>query len=332
MARLSEREESYVLDAVNDALSEAVDLTVGTEEFRFKNRELAYMLRASYEHMKDPNWLDTPAGKAKDTLWKRELGINETDPNRPTDPERPDGGTRFRIGATNATTNYDERMKDYRTIRKMEIQNADIPVKVGYEEILKEKFGAQWEKKMKGLRSDEDYLMRHNLSSSRADTENHNFKLFHFDPMIEKVREVQRKLAGKNASKKNLMDAYERVLDYLYAVSGLERNEWERNNGGEAKDWSGLTSLTGHKKEEWREAEADAQALVYAFKAEVGDDALLDELWDSIRSCTDFSLDHAYKYGLLTKAEYERFRGTDTTPRLWNYYLPLRGFSARTAE
>lgn len=332
MARLSEREADSVLDAINGVLSEAVDLTVGTEGFSFTNRELAYMLRASYEHLKDPNWLDTPAGKAKDTLWKRELGINETDPNRPTDPDGPDAGTRFRIGGANATTNYEERMKERSTIAKMEIQNADIPVKVGYEEILKEKYGSQWEEKMKGLRSDEDYLMRHNLSSSRADTENHNFKLFHFDPMIEKVREVQRKVAGNGASKQALMDAYERVLDYLYAVSGLERNEWERNNGGEAKDWSGLTSLTGHPKEEWQEAEDDARALVDAFKAEVGDDALLDELWDSIRSCTDFSLDHAYKYGLLTKAEYERLRGTDTQPRLWNYYLPLRGFTTRTAE
>ncbi|MBO7681163.1 MAG: hypothetical protein J6T17_00240, partial [Clostridia bacterium] len=195
----------------------------GVADFSFTDRELAYVLRASYEHSVDPGWLDTPVGRAKDTLMKRELGINETDPNKPTDP---DGGTRFRKQSSgNAAEQYRDELDDWRNKMIIENQNADHPVKIGMQKAMQEVGKTD-------LAEEEDYLMRHNLSSSRAETEAHDFLLFHYAPMIDKVREIQKKLAGSSKSKA-LLNAYQRVLDYLYAVSGLERNEWERANGGE---------------------------------------------------------------------------------------------------
>jgi hypothetical protein len=63
----------------------------------------------------------------------------------------------------------------------------------------------------------------------------------------------------------------------------------------------------------------------------VGDEQL-NRLWDLIREATDFNLQHALDHGLLTKEEYDRLHGTEETPRMWNYYLPLRGFTEDAAE
>ncbi|MBO7681162.1 MAG: hypothetical protein J6T17_00235 [Clostridia bacterium] len=88
----------------------------------------------------------------------------------------------------------------------------------------------------------------------------------------------------------------------------------------------------GKEKDEWQEAEDEARQMIADFERDLGDQAAIDELWSLIQSCTDFSLDHAYKYGLLTRDEYERLRGTASKPRMWNHYLPLRGFKEKTAE
>ena len=341
MARTAERDGGTALEDVNEVLGNVIDDLFGTDGFRFTDRELAYMLRASYEHMLNPGWLDTPAGRAKDTLMKRELGINETDPNKPTDPDGPGAGVRYRkgdIGVANA--DYNREVERKMTALITENQNADLPVKIGIEKVMKE-VG------MDRLAEDEDYLTRHNLASSRAETETHDFELFHFNPLKEQVKAIQEKLLG-GKRRRGLEEAYQRILDYMYAVSALERNEWKRNETGEQRDFSGITSLMGRPKEQWKEAEDDAKRMIRYFRTDLRDafwtdgktgaeaedeaNAMLDELWNRVRSCTDFSLDHARKYGLITDEEYDRLHGTSTQPRMWNYYLPLRGFAERTAE
>ena len=327
--------KTSVWERIKEILGKVVDLVFGTNGFVFTDRELNYILRASYEHLKNPNWLDTTLGKAKDALMKRELGINESDPNKPTDPDGPGTGILFRDGDTGvASTDYGADMQRWWTAGVMENQNADLPVKFGMQRILQELYGDQWEEKMKNLADDEDYLTRHNLASSRAETEAHNFELFHFTPLLEQIRKIQSVILDWRPGKDLRQQIYERILDYMYAVSALERNAWKNAQvePAEQRDWSGITSLMGRPKEEWQEAEADARAMIDAFRAEVGDDALLDELWDRVRSCTDYSLEHAYKYGLLTREEYERLHGTSSRPRLWEHYLPLRGFAEDTAE
>lgn len=318
--------ENEVWGRVKDILDMAVDANFGTEGFFFTNRELDYMLRAANEYAKNPTWLNTSEGKALDNLMKRQLGINESDPNRPTDPDGPGSGILFREASTGeANQDYNAEMEDWRKVAIMENQNADLPVKIGMDKVMKEKGITE-------IPEDEDYLMRHNLSSSRAETEAHNYELFYFTPLLEQVRAIQAKLAGSNSTKASRLQAYERILDYMYAVSALERNEYKRNETGESRDFSGITSLMGFKPEEWQEAEDAARAMIDAFRAEVNDDTELDELWRRVQACTDFSLEHAYKHGILTREEYERLHGTDTKPRMWNYYLPLRGFSEKTAE
>ena len=227
-----------------------------------------------------------------------------------------------------AQESYENEIRRNVTTFLTEWQDMDIPVRIAVNAVMAE-VG------MKDLAEDEDYLTRHNLVSSRADAQMHKFKLFCYQPLVSTIGDIEKKLVGdvgKVGRKRKYAEAYGRVRDYIYAVSALERNEWKRNETGEDRDYSGITSLMGRPKEEWREAEDDARAMIDAFKAEVGDDALLDELWDRIRACTDFNLEFAYRNGLLTRAEYERLHGTSSQPRMWNFYVPLRGFSEDTAE
>ena len=354
MAHLAENGDfkSGVWEAIKEIFGKIVDAILGTEGFVFTNNELNYILRASYENLKNPDFMSTPAGKAWDTLLKRELGINESDPHRPIDPDGHSTGILYRDGSNgDASEEYNLTLDSWESKMITEHQDADHPVRVGMQQVMREVGKNK-------LEEDEDYATIHNLASSRAETEAHNFELFHFKPMLEQVRAVRDALlSGKRSNKKSRLKAYSRVIDYLYAVSGLERNAYknaeiekkkqaalsgvtdpaeikriEKRYEDMKRDWSGITSLMGVPRAEWRRAEAQAQAMIDAFKVEVGDDALLDELWNRVRSCTDFSLDHAYSHGMLTRDEYERLRGTDTQPRMWEHYLPLRGFSEHTAE
>lgn len=290
-------------------------------------------------------------------------------------------------GARNAQVGYEDEIRNKVTQFLLEWQDQDIPVRIAINQVMNE-IG------MEHLPEDSDYLTRHNLVSSRADAQMHNYKLFYFEPMMQTIGQIEDILVGGKPSvfdrltgrRQKRMDAYNQIVDYCYAVSGLERNEWKRAEAktqmekelnrlaekwekeSEAinadsrlsdsekaesldraekrylkqrdeieekyadRDYSGITDLMGRSKAEWEEAEAEARAMIAEFQGKVGNNDLLNEMWDRIRACTDFNLEHAYKYGLLSRAEYEKLHGTESQPRMWEYYLPLRGFAERTAE
>ena len=383
MASLAESGDfkDTVWNRIKEILERIVDAIFGTNGFVFTDNELQYILRASYENLKNPGWLNTVEGRAANTLLKWQSGVNNSRGRR-VDPELEEASLLWRDGETftSAVNAYEEGMLDKWNAVVRENQDADLPVKLGMEAVMKE-VG------MKTLEENMDYLTRHNLASSRAETEAHDFELFHFTPLLEQVRTIQAKLMGGAKGKQAREDAYNRTIDYMLAVSGLERNEYKNNEieqlkqdalqvardkaeekrdkvrksaepqsvkdraiaeidqalkdkeqtieekyEGMKKDWSGLTGLMGMEKEQWREAEQAASRMVEAFKASVGDESMLDDLWRKVRSCTDFSLEHAYKHGLLTREEYEKLHGTPSQPRMWDYYLPLRGFAEGTAE
>ena len=344
--------KNTVWNKIKEIFGKIVDALFGTDGFLLTDNELNYILRASYEHLKNPDWLNTVQGKAFDTLLKRRLGINETDPNKPTDPQGPDAGRLYRDGDTGvANDDYNTLVDSWENKMLTENQDADRPVRIGMDKVMKEKG-------IKSISEDEDYVQRHNLASSRAESQAHEFELFKFSPLMDQVRAIQsRILAGTKATKATRQDAYERTLDYMYAVSGLERNNYknaeieaekqnalagvtdaaerakiEKEYEAKKRDWSGITSLMGTSPANWKAAEAQARAMIANFEKAVGSKGMLDELWNRVRACTDYSLEHAYKYGLLTREEFERLHGTASQPRMWNYYLPLRGFSEMTAE
>lgn len=400
--------KNSVWDEIKQIICDVIDAIFGTDGFTLTDNELNYILRASYENLKDPNWLNTLEGQAKDIALKYQLGINETDPRRPTDP---DGGIRFRESSGVARDDFEQDMRGWWNNTVTEHQNKYLPVQLAVKRVMEE-VGK------KELNEAEDFEAMAVLSSSRAQTEQQEFEMFFFSPILDQVRKIRDRIAGKRASKTERTTAYHEVLDYLYRVSGLERNEYKNNEIEQAKieavnnlradaqarkdaidndanlsdaekaaqkdaidaevstripeieaeyesrkkDWSGLSSLEEEvdqkaldnlrplptdtpkeisrkqaqeadlRRQWWQNAEAKARAAVDDFRSRVGDDAMLTELWDNIRKATDYNLKHALDHGLLTQEEYDRLHGTDTTPRMWNYYLPLRGFAEETAE
>ena len=146
--------------------------------------------------------------------------------------------------------------------------------------------------------------------------------------LSEKNAEIDRVVSDRRIETKEALD---RALDRI--EDKYDKKYREINSKYADRDYSGITALMGRPKDEWREAETEAQAMVDDMENALGSSAdLLDELWDRLRACTDYNLEFAYKYGLLTRAEFERLHGTSSQPRLWEHYVPLRGFSEKTAE
>ena len=383
MTHLAESEDFYGKgwEAVKQIVNNAVVKKYNAEGVELNDEEVAYILRTGAEYMRNPKWLDTIQGKAKDTLMKRRYGIGET---------AEEGRFSF-ASADNAKAYYEDKINHWTTAFKTEFLDADYPAIIGMQSVMQEKFGKDWKKKWAELPDDENYPQRHNQAGSRAETRVRYFQELHWNPLLDQFYAVRdRLMKAAKGRKQTRKQAYDRVLDYLYAVSGIERNQYENDRieqqkqdaieaarksaeeerekvrtseydydaetqakliadineklakkeeeivkkyDAKKRDWSGLTALMGLPSDQWQQAEKDAQAMVDAFVKEFGKDKdMLDELWKRIRSCTDFNLEDAYENGLLTREEFERLHGTSSQPRMWKFYLPLRGFAEQTAE
>ena len=103
------------------------------------------------------------------------------------------------------------------------------------------------------------------------------------------------------------------------------------------RDYSGLTALFGMTPKMFREAEEEARKLVNEFEVRLGrvndadgeiisQSADIEALWKRIKSATDKTLRHSYESGLLSRKQY------DDISKMFEFYIPLRGFDETTAE
>lgn len=129
-------------------------------------------------------------------------------------------------------------------------------------------------------------------------------------------------------------DAFDNKMAELNAMAEAEREgirqEAERKFFAEAaenrnKDYAGLTALTGNEPNEVAAAEAEAQRMVDEYES-AHDAADIKELWDKTRAATHNTLEKTYKSGLQSKDSYEN------TLNMFEYYVPLRGFSEKTSD
>ena len=160
---------------------------------------------------------------------------------------------------------------------------------------------------------------------------------------IDKVYEPMMKIADaimKRGVKEKELNAY------LICKHGLERNqvfaardaqaeadEIARNGGTpdmqqlldkyRQRDYSGLTGVTGIEGD-IADIEAEAQRIVDEFEQRHGQ--LCNELWDAIRKATQWSLRKSYQSGMMSAATFDHVRN------MFQYYIPLRGWSDKTAE
>lgn len=160
---------------------------------------------------------------------------------------------------------------------------------------------------------------------------------------IEKVYEPMMKIADaimKRGVKEKELNAYlickhglERNQVFAMRDANEEANEIVRNGGTpdmqqlidkyRQRDYSGLTGVTGIQGD-ITDIEAEAQRIVDEFEQRHGQ--LCDELWDAIRKATQWSLRKSYQSGMMSAATFDHVRN------MFQYYVPLRGWSETTAE
>lgn len=353
LARLAEKEEftpkeKIFWDRVKEIFEAILSAITGKANASLTDNELRYILQASYM-----NLTATPAERrgvqyaAREILLKDKYKVNDY-----VEPEYLARTPVFANG-TDSIKNYEESVEKSWQKAQMEFQDAQQPVRIGISAI-------QAETGNKPIAEDEDYLTKENLASSIAQTQQVEYLMFQIAPIVEQVGHIIEKISGKkNPSREERAKIYNDIISYLYAKHGAERNRYanallekqeaeadkakydekgrhltekEREKYA-AKDWSGLTSLFGLDKAEHEAAEALADELCEKFEAEVGKDDI-DLLWDRIQAATDYNLKHALDSGLLSKDEYDRLHGNKEKgiARMWEHYVPLRGFTEKTAE
>ncbi len=196
------------------------------------------------------------------------------------------------------------------------------------------------------------YMLENQLSSrNTSEIRFYNDKLI--DPVIEQIH----KIFGTRRSDAD---------NYLIAKHGLERNQYMARKEAEKKyekqiedlesslnmanidqeqfdesiskinveigklteqiyskkDYSGLTALAEEMgMEDFHEV---AQQIIDDVEGRAPKEDI-DNLWKSISNATKWMLDKQYNSGLMTKENYENIRG------MYEYYVPLRGFSELTA-
>ena len=99
------------------------------------------------------------------------------------------------------------------------------------------------------------------------------------------------------------------------------------------RDYAGLTDLTGQS--DVQDAEVEAKRIVADMEARAGAAAmqrptqpggLIGELWKATNEATGWTLEKAYESGIISKGNYEQ------VSRMFNYYIPLRGWDETTAD
>lgn len=86
------------------------------------------------------------------------------------------------------------------------------------------------------------------------------------------------------------------------------------------RDYGGITGLMG--EDDLAAAESMARAEVDAFEGNHD----TTRLWDGVRACTGSSLEKMYKSGVISRETY------DDISSMYEYYIPLRGFSETTSD
>lgn len=141
------------------------------------------------------------------------------------------------------------------------------------------------------------------------------------DRYMKPLTKAVAKLAGNMRGK-------QRVIDYMMAKHGLERNEYMREkaagNGEETeRDFAGLTALTGIG--DWALAEDKARWDVDNFEStESAED--IEALWKAVNAATKKTLKTLYDGGIISKDTYEQVRD------MYEYYIPLRGWDEKTSD
>lgn len=297
---------------------------IGFEDFRevtLSDNELRYILWRSYENLAEPGRYRSILGEASDVAKQYELKVGNyavSDPHHQTVAENDD--TLYRDGDS-LRRRYDRKVRTPNKSRSVKWkENLLYRLKEAYQDsmsALKTLQDMISEETGNPIHSFENAYIAENSMSAENKSQAEIYERDFYKPMMKVVQ----KLIKLGAS-------YEELKSYIIAKHGLERNEEFSKRDAEqdgdtwdgtiARDYSGLTELTGDK-DNFTEA---AQMIVDEFESKFN----VSELWDKINAATKETLRKSYNSGLMSKSTYDKVCG------MFKYYVPLRGWDCEVAS
>ena len=297
---------------------------IGFEDFRgvtLSDNELRYILWRSYENLAEPGRYRSILGEASDVAKQYELKVGNyavSDPHHQTVAENDD--TLYRDGDS-LRRRYDRKVRTPNKSRSVKWkENLLYRLKEAYQDsmsALKTLQDMISEETGNPIHSFENAYIAENSMSAENKSQAEIYERDFYKPLMKVVQ----KLIKSGAS-------YEELKSYIIAKHGLERNEEFSKRDAEqdgdtwdgtiARDYSGLTELTG-EKDNFTDA---AQMIVDEFESRFN----VSELWDKINAATKETLRKSYNSGLMSKSTYDKVRG------MFKYYVPLRGWDCEVAS
>lgn len=228
-----------------------------------------------------------------------------------------------------AATEYYERMLSKGTHQFREaVQDSMLSLRTLYKAILGK------DTRIEDVAGYKNAYINENAMSSATKSQQHEFFTGRMVPLLKAIGEI----CGSDG------DARSRLMDYMMAKHGLERNtvlaERDAREAEEAaqaagkknfdfarafaenrtRDYSGLTALTGQS--DVAAAEAEARKMVDDYER----DHDTAPLWAAVNDATAASLEKLYTSGLMSEKQFEQTRD------MFSYYIPLRGWNETTSE
>lgn len=297
---------------------------IGFEDFggvTLTDNELRYVLWRSYENLAEPGRYRSILGEAADVAKQYELKVGNyavAEPHHQNIAENDD--TLYRDGDS-LRRRYDRKVRTPNKSRSVKWkENLLYRLKEAYQDsmsALKTLQDMISEETGNPIHSFENAYIAENSMSAENKSQAEIYERDFYKPMMKVVQ----KLIKLGAS-------YEELKSYIIAKHGLERNEEFSKRDAEqdgdtwdgtiARDYSGLTELTG-EKDNFTDA---AQMIVDEFESRFN----VSELWDKINAATKETLRKSYNSGLMSKSTYDKVRG------MFKYYVPLRGWDCEVAS
>ena len=337
---------------------------IGFNDFNgvtLSDNELRYILWRSYENLAEPGRYRSILGEAADVVKQHELKVgNYAQVPAETDHAAEEANDLYRETPDGEASDDGSREAYNRAVagNRFKAQEAyqDSMLALKRLQEVVEKFSGN------KLKSYENAYMAENQMSSKSTREAEVYGQKFFKPMLQEVATLMKQGAGypeiidymiaKHGLERNEVfaerDATQEAerrfeksykeLEQLYKLGNITQDDYEkRKNKIDTEkeeyyqkrlaqhleeDYSGLTALAEKYDEADKGFKANAKDMVNDFEGRFDTRAL----WERVNAATKETLRKSYESGMISRDTY------DKVSKMFNHYIPLRGWDVDTAE
>ena len=337
---------------------------IGFNDFNgvtLSDNELRYILWRSYENLAEPGRYRSILGEAADVVKQHELKVgNYAQVPAETDHAAEEANDLYRETPDGEASDDGSREAYNRAVagNRFKAQEAyqDSMLALKRLQEVVEKFSGN------KLKSYENAYMAENQMSSKSTREAEVYGQKFFKPMLQEVATLMKQGAGypeiidymiaKHGLERNEVfaerDATQEAerrfeksykeLEQLYKLGNITQDDYEKRKikidtekeeyyqkrlaQHLEEDYSGLTALAEKYDEADKGFKANAKDMVNDFEGRFDTRAL----WERVNAATKETLRKSYESGMMSRDTY------DKVSKMFNHYIPLRGWDVDTAE